>query len=80
MLDIHSIISTILWTSLTMKSKEPPIQVTGLYRYAVKGLSGDALSTVSLGGAGETFPDDRRYALLYEENLNKFNGKDWLHK
>ena len=54
--------------------------MTSLYRYAVKGLSGDSLSSVKLATHGETFPDDRRYALLYEKNQDKFNGKDWLHK
>lgn len=57
-----------------------PIRVTGLYRYAVKGLSGDALDRVDLYEPGETFPDDRRYALLYESKQHKFNGQDWLHK
>ena len=57
-----------------------PILVTGLYRYAVKGLSGDALDRVDLYEPGETFPDDRRYALLYESKQHKFNGQDWLHK
>jgi uncharacterized protein YcbX len=36
--------------------------VSSLYRYPVKGLSGERLSVVALG-VGETFPMDRAYAL-----------------
>jgi uncharacterized protein YcbX len=41
-----------------------------LYRYPVKGLSGERLSSVELG-AGETFPMDRAYAL--ENGLSGFD-------
>ena len=50
--------------------------ITELHRYAVKGLSGDALSTVDLQSG--RFPDDRRYALLKADREWK-NG-EWLHK
>lgn len=39
-----------------------PIIVRSLYRYPVKGLSGERLSSVELG-RGQTFPMDRAYAL-----------------
>jgi uncharacterized protein len=39
-----------------------PAQVTSLYRYPVKGLSGEPLPRVALE-VGETLPADRRYAI-----------------
>jgi uncharacterized protein YcbX len=39
-----------------------PAQVTSLYRYPVKGLSGEPLPRVALK-VGETLPADRRYAI-----------------
>lgn len=61
-------------------------QVTGLYRYPVKGLSEDVLDHVTIASAGETFPDDRRFALLKESKQNLWKGgtdgedTNWLHK
>ena len=56
--------------------------VTGLHRHAVKGLSADSLESVNIAEAYDTFPDDRRFALLYEKNADKFEASapDWLHK
>ena len=54
----------------------PSMKVTALNRYAVKGLSADALDSVELTRTG-CFPDDRRYALL--QKGHKFSG-EWLHK
>jgi uncharacterized protein len=59
-------------------------KVDGLYRHACKGLSADRLETVRLQ-PGETFPDDRIYALLKVDDANKPSKFDpdhpeWLHK
>ncbi|MGI9524308.1 MAG: MOSC domain-containing protein [Hyphomicrobiaceae bacterium] len=43
-------------------SETQEASVTALYRYPVKGLSGDVLDRVSLS-VGETFPFDRSYAI-----------------
>jgi uncharacterized protein YcbX len=56
------------------------IQVTGLYRYAVKGLSEDTVDTVEFYRAPDRFADDRRYALLYEANKGSWEEGVWLHK
>ena len=50
--------------------------VTELYRFAVKGLSGDRLDHVDLESS--RFPDDRKYALLKADR--EWNGNEWLHK
>jgi hypothetical protein len=57
-------------------------QVTDLYRYAVKGLDADRLEHVDVSVAGETFPDDRRFALMKSAKLNLWKGQDnkWIHK
>jgi uncharacterized protein len=71
-----------LATSITLLANSNPCRITGLYRYAVKGLSGDDLTTVTLLNPGDTFPDDRRFALLLKKNEAKFDVRDpeWLHK
>ena len=40
----------------------PPAEITGLYRYPIKGLTPEALEQVVLR-VGETLPSDRRYAI-----------------
>ena len=62
-------------------------RVVGLYRHAVKGLSADSLESVYIANSGETFPDDRRFALLKsskkDDNDNSVFQSDnpqWLHK
>lgn len=66
--------------------------VTGLYRHAVKGLSADSLDQVTIEHAYDTFPDDRRFALLYDKNMEEWQEileqqdeeqaetPEWLHK
>lgn len=70
--------------SFTPSSKNyDAMRITALHRYAVKGLSGDSLETVrfSEDSAG-TFPDDRRFALLQKDKVDKFDSSEpvWLHK
>jgi uncharacterized protein YcbX len=43
-------------------SPTPPAEITGLYRYPVKGLTPEPLQRVALR-VGETLPSDRRYAI-----------------
>jgi MOSC domain-containing protein len=54
-------------------------QITGLYRYPVKGLSPEPLSEVALD-IGQTFPADRRYAI--ENGPSGFDpaAPGWLSK
>jgi len=59
------------------------VVITDLARYAIKGFSGDLLESVVIPKGGvQTFPDDRRFALLKESNREKFDETDpkWLHK
>ena len=59
------------------------VVVTDLARYAIKGLSGDLLDSVVIPKGGvQTFPDDRRFALLKQQKRDKFDEIDpeWLHK
>jgi hypothetical protein len=59
------------------------VVITDLARYAIKGFSGDPLESVVIPRGGvQTFPDDRRFALLKETNRKKFDATDpeWLHK
>ena len=67
----------------TRRNKNNLVVITDLARYAVKGLSGDLLESVMIPRGGvQTFPDDRRFALLKETNRDKFKASDpeWLHK
>jgi uncharacterized protein len=53
--------------------------IAGLYRYPVKGLSAEALTKVALA-TGETFPNDRAFAI--ENGRSKFDPAEprWLPK
>lgn len=58
------------------------MHITSLHRYAVKGLSGDSLHSVTFQEGDGTFEDDRRFALLYDDRTEYFNkdNPEWLHK
>ena len=60
-------------------SPTPSAEITGLYRYPVKGLTPEPLETVALR-PGETLPADRRYAI--ENGPSPFDPKApaWLSK
>ena len=57
----------------------PPAEITGLYRYPVKGLTPEPLQKVALK-AGQTLPADHRYAL--ENGPSGFDRAQpaWMHK
>ena len=57
----------------------PPAEITGLYRYPVKGLTPEPLATVALR-PGQTLPADRRYAI--ENGPSGFDAAApaWLQK
>lgn len=67
---------------IPMLLASPQTKITGLYRFPVKGLSPDSLESVVIKPGEGTFADDRRFALLWRKNANKWNDKDpeWLHK
>jgi hypothetical protein len=56
-------------------------KIDGLYRYPLKGFSGENIESVNLGNS-ETFPDDRRFALLKHKEGVAFDPENpvWLHK
>ena len=56
-----------------------PAEITGIYRYPVKGLSPESLSHVVLA-AGQTLPGDRRYAI--ENGPSGFDPENpkWMSK
>jgi uncharacterized protein YcbX len=56
-------------------------KIDGLYRYPLKGFSGESIESVNLGSS-ETFPDDRRFALLKHKEGVAFDPENpvWLHK
>jgi uncharacterized protein YcbX len=55
--------------------------VLALHRFAVKGLWFDDLPSVDLA-PGETFPDDRAWALIRGDKVGEFKSEDpaWSHK
>mmetsp|Transcript_22896 Transcript_22896/g.50856 ORF Transcript_22896/g.50856 Transcript_22896/m.50856 type:complete len:401 (+) Transcript_22896:91-1293(+) len=58
------------------------MEVVSLTRFPVKGLGPSLLDSVHIQGSGETFPDDRRFALLKKVNVDKFDSAnpEWLFK
>jgi uncharacterized protein YcbX len=60
-------------------SQSPPAEITGLYRYPVKGLTPEPLKKVALE-VGRTLPADRRYAI--ENGVSGFDpaAPSWMPK
>eukprot|EP00986_Skeletonema_menzelii_P001432 scaffold379_cov145-Skeletonema_menzelii.AAC.3 len=92
LLPIFSFLATSFFLPLrvsSLSSFSPPpspknydMRITSLHRYAVKGLSGECIESVTLQEGDGTFQDDRRFALLYAGNNSNFDQShpQWLHK
>lgn len=67
-----------------MSLSSESMRVTSLDRYPVKGMGPSQLTSVCINNTGETFPDDRRFALLKKERASKKEfdpqNADWIHK
>ena len=67
-----------------MSLSSESMRVTSLARYPIKGMGPTQLTSVSIRDPGETFPDDRRFALLKKERASKkeFDAEnpEWMHK
>lgn len=76
------ILLTLLFTLQSTALTPTSMKITSLHRYAVKGLSGDSLSSVTFHPDDGTLEDDRRFALLYDHSRENFDENDpsWLHK
>jgi uncharacterized protein YcbX len=79
---------TIVWIIALMMNMNTA-KVTDLYRYAVKGLEADSVEQVTITQAGETFPDDRRFALMKTSKMEQYwtpqegdasASQKWVHK
>lgn len=55
------------------------MHVVNIRRFAVKGLSGDALASCELADR-DGLPDDRRFALIFQRCVHLLKENEWLHK
>ena len=67
-----------------MSLSSESMKVTDLARYPVKGMGMTQLTSVCIESPGETFPDDRRFALLKKDRASKkgfdSSNPEWIHK
>ena len=83
-LAVSTSLESYLQDAEAMSLSSESMRVTALDRYPVKGMGPSQLTSVSINSAGETFPDDRRFALLKKKRASKKEfdpqNPEWIHK